>query len=65
MPSALGTVACIIIEPLILPRAKVSLPWRTQITAFKISGSSVAMGLKSKETTRGGTFHKVLMISKF
>ncbi len=50
-PSALGTVAWIIIAPLMLPSASAVLPWRTQITALRISGSSVAIGLSSRATS--------------
>ncbi|MCY1383685.1 hypothetical protein D9M69_718360 [compost metagenome] len=53
MPSALGMVAWIIIAPEILASASRSLPCRTQIRAFKISGSSVATGASSKAATWG------------
>ena len=43
-----STVAWIIMAPLIFAKARRYLPWRTQIIAFSVSGSSVAMGLKSK-----------------
>ena len=32
------------IAPVMLPRARLSLPWRTQMTLLNFSGSSVAMG---------------------
>ena len=47
MPSALGMVAWIIMAPEMLAKASRSLPWRTQISAFMISGSSVATGASS------------------
>ncbi|MNY11303.1 hypothetical protein D3C86_1443260 [compost metagenome] len=46
-------VAWIIIAPEILASARRSLPWRTQISAFMISGSSVATGASSKAATCG------------
>src|SRR5271168_3003029 len=52
-PKAVGTVACIIMAPEILARASLSLPWRTQMSAFMVSGSSVAMGLNSSATNCG------------
>ena len=45
--------AWIIIAPEILARASRSLPWRTQMMAFIVSGSSVATG-DSKSATRCG-----------
>src|SRR5271163_94787 len=47
-PRPLGTVAWIIIAPEMLARASWVLPWRTQMIAFMISGSSVAIGDSSR-----------------
>lgn len=47
MPNALGMVAWIIIAPDMFAKAKRSLPCLTKITAFIVSGSSVATGLNS------------------
>lgn len=44
MPIPLGTVAWIIVAPEMFAKAGLVLPWRTRITAFMISGSSVAIG---------------------
>ena len=53
MPSALGMVAWIIMAPEMLAKASRSLPWRTQISAFMISGSSVATGASSSAARCG------------
>src|SRR5699024_1471943 len=50
-PSAVGTVAWIIIEPLILASVRRCLPRRTQMMAFITSGSSVATGLSNRAVT--------------
>ena len=47
-PSPLGTVAWIIIAPEMLARASWILPCRTQMIAFMVSGSSVAIGDSSR-----------------
>ena len=46
-PSAIGIVAWIIIAPEMLAGDSLHLPWRTRMTAFIDSGSSVAIGLSS------------------
>ncbi len=53
MPSALGIVAWIIMAPEMLASASRSLPWRTQISAFMISGNSVATGASNNAATWG------------
>ncbi|KAG0920761.1 hypothetical protein G6F32_015437 [Rhizopus arrhizus] len=53
IPKALGMVAWIIIAPEMLASARRSLPWRTQISAFMISGNSVATGASNKAATCG------------
>ena len=50
-PQAVGTVACIIMAPLMLASAMRSFPCRTQMIAFMVSGISVAIGLKSRATS--------------
>jgi hypothetical protein len=52
-PNAVGTVAWIIIAPLMLARASRCLPCLTQITALRISGSSVAIGLSNSASSCG------------
>jgi hypothetical protein len=52
-PHAAGTVAWIIMAPLILASAMFSRPCRTQMIAFMVSGISVAIGLRSSATSCG------------
>src|SRR5580704_15611280 len=62
-PRAVGMVACIIMAPEILASASRSLPWRTQITAFMVSGSSVATGLNSSATSCGDNPAQMQIVS--
>jgi hypothetical protein len=54
-PMAEGTVAWIIIAPEMFASASSALPWRTQMIAFIVSGSSVAIGESSSATTAAGS----------
>src|SRR5918912_1123358 len=54
-PNADGTVAWIIIEPEMFASASSTLPWRTQMIAFIVSGSSVAIGASRSATTTDGS----------
>jgi hypothetical protein len=48
---AVGTVAWIIMAPLMFASARRSFPCLTHMTAFRISGSSVATGLRKSAVT--------------
>ena len=47
-PTAVGMQDWKTIAPVMLPMARVSLPWRTQMTLLNFSGSSVAMGAMTR-----------------
>src|SRR5450759_5487616 len=47
-PIEVGIALWKTIAPVMLPMARVSLPWRTQITLFSFSGNSVAIGAMIK-----------------
>src|SRR5882672_7784380 len=64
-PSAVGMVAWIIIAPEILASASRSLPCRTQISAFMVSGNSVATGLSSNATNCGDNPAQIPMDSSW
>ena len=54
-PKATGIVAWKAIAPVTLPVASVSLPSRTHRIEFAFSGSSVASGASTSESTSGAT----------
>ena len=56
-------VAWIIMAPEMLANASRSRPCRTQITAFMVSGSSVAIGLSSSATNCGAQPRPVAIVS--
>ncbi len=51
------------IAPVMLPSASVSLRWRIQSTELNFSGSSVAIGVMSSETTSGAAPSVALSVS--
>ena len=53
-PKVTGTVLWKTIAPVMLPRAKVSLPSLTQMTELNFSGSSVASGARTSATRPAG-----------
>ncbi len=52
-PTDTGKVLWNTIAPVMLPSARVSLRWRIQSTELNFSGSSVAIGVISRETMSG------------
>ena len=55
IPMATGNVLWKAIAPVMFPRASVSFFWRIHMTLLNFSGSSVAIGVMSREITRAGT----------
>ena len=54
-PTAIGIVDWKTIAPVMLPSARLSLPSLTQKKLFAFSGSSVASGASTSESTSGST----------
>src|SRR6476620_8956823 len=53
--TTVGIVDWKTIAPVMLPMASVSLPWRTQMIELNFSGSSVAIGAMTRESSAGST----------
>ena len=54
-PNATGSIDWNTMAPVMLPRARVSLPWRIQVTLLIVSGSSVASGAITSVSTSSST----------